>query len=145
VALLSGLTLGSALVYIAWDSAIADNEREFIFESSKIRETTTHNIQVSNDFINSIATFIYANKEFDNDIFQSTAEGILSQQPFMEGMLYSPFDSFYSEADLIPDILLKTKSYRFRDSEISIDEHYIGDDADYQNITIIGKFYSIAN
>ncbi len=67
VALLSGLTLGITLVFIAWNSALEENKRDFSFESSKIRESVAHNVQVSNDIINSFATFIDANKIFDED------------------------------------------------------------------------------
>ena len=85
VALLSGLTLGITLVFIAWNSALEENKRDFSFESSKIRESVAHNVQVSNDIINSFATFIDANKIFDDQLFQSMAKGILDRQPFIEG------------------------------------------------------------
>ena len=58
VALLSGLALGLTLVFIAWNSALDENKREFSFESSKIREFIAHNIQVSNNVINTVASLI---------------------------------------------------------------------------------------
>ena len=91
VALLSGLALGLTLVFIAWNSALEENKREFSFESSKIREVVTHNIQVSNDVINSFAKSIRENQSFDDQMYQTSVKGILDQHDFIEGLLITIF------------------------------------------------------
>ena len=89
VASFSGITLGLTLVFIAWNSVLEENKRDFIFEYFKIREAVTHSVQVSNDLINSFATAIDTNEIIEDQIFQTTAKEILDQQAFVEGILYS--------------------------------------------------------
>jgi len=132
VALLSGLALGLTLVFIAWNNALDENKREFSFESSKIREFITHNIQVSNDLINTVATLITENKDFDDQIFQSSAIGILDQQQFIEGLFYSHVqktgDSTTSEIDL------KVLNSRFRNTQTATDLSDIIKSEDFENV-----------
>ena len=132
VALLSGLALGLTLVFIAWNNALDENKREFSFESSKIREFITHNIQVSNDLINTVATLITENKDFDDQIFQSSAIGILDQQQFIEGLFYSHVqktgDSTTSEIDL------KVLNSRFRNTQTATDLSDIIKNEDFENV-----------
>ena len=132
VALLSGLALGLTLVFIAWNNALDENKREFSFESSKIREFITHNIQVSNDLINTVATLITENKDFDDQIFQSSAIGILDQQQFIEGLFYSHVqkagDSTTSEIDL------KVLNSRFRNTQTATDLSDITKNEDFENV-----------
>jgi two-component system sensor histidine kinase/response regulator len=132
VALLSGLALGLTLVFIAWNSALDENKREFSFESSKIRELITHNIQVSNDVINTVASLITENKGFDDQIFQSSAIGILEQQNYMEGLFYSHIqktgDSTTSEVEL------NVVNSRFRDSQMSEVAQDIIKNEDFENV-----------
>lgn len=132
VALLSGLALGLTLVFIAWNSALEENKREFSFESSKIREVVTHNVQVSNDLINSFATSISENISFDDQIFQSSVKGILDQQDFIEGLFYShPQKSDNTQA---ADVDLKLGYSRFRSTEISVDVNAITKDENFENV-----------
>ena len=132
VTLLSGLALGLTLVFIAWNSALDENKREFSFESSKIRELITHNIQVSNDVINTVASLITENKGFDDQIFQSSAIGILEQQNYMEGLFYSHIqetgDSTTSEVEL------NVVNSRFRDSQMSVVAQDIIKNEDFENV-----------
>jgi len=132
VALLSGLTLGITLVFIAWNSALEENKRDFSFESSKIRESVAHNVQVSHDIINSFATFIDANKIFDDQIFQSMAKGILDRQPFIESIHYYPLLKSTDRSN--SNFSLESKYYRFRDSQKAISGHEIRDIENYENI-----------
>ncbi len=132
VALLSGLALGLTLVFIAWNSALEENKREFSFESSKIREVVTHNVQVGNDVINSFATLITDNKSFDDQIFQSTVKGILDQQHFVEGLLYSYVKK--AENNAASDSELMITNSRFRDTQISNDVQDIISDENFENV-----------
>lgn len=132
VALLSGLTLGVTLVFIAWDSALEENKRSFTFESSKIRESVAHNVQVSNDIINSFATFIDANKVLDDQVFQPMAKGILEQQPFIEGIQY--YSLLKITDQLNSNFSLESKYYRFRDSKKATSSHEIRDIENYETI-----------
>ena len=132
VALFSGLTLGLTLVFIAWNSALEENKRSFTFESSKIRESVAHNVQVSNDTINSFATFIDANKILDDQVFQPMAKGILDQQPFIEGIFYYPLFKIADQSN--SNFSLESKYYRFRDSQKDISGHEIRDIEDYGTI-----------
>lgn len=132
VALLSGLTLGLTLVFIAWNSALEENKRSFTFESSKIRESVAHNVQVSNDIINSFATFIDANKILDDQVFQPMAKGILDQQPFIEGILYYTLIKIADQSTY--NFSLESKYYRFRDSQKAISGHEIRDIENYETI-----------
>ena len=132
VALLSGLALGLTLVFIAWNSALEENKREFSFESSKIREVVTHNVQVSNGVINSFATSISENKSFDDQIFQSSVKGILDQQDFIEGLFYSQIQK--SENIKASDVDLELEYSRFRSTEISADVSEIKKDEIFENV-----------
>ena len=132
VALLSGLTLGVTLVFIAWNSALEENKRSFTFESSKIRESVAHNVQVSNDIINSFATFIDANKVLDDQVFQPMAKGILEQQPFIEGIQY--YSLLKITDQLNSNFSLESKYYRFRDSKKATSSHEIRDIENYETI-----------
>ncbi len=132
VALLSGLALGLTLVFIAWNSALEENKREFSFESSKIREIATHNIQDSNDLINSFATSISENKSFDDQIFQSLANAILGQQKFIEGVFYSHLQK--SENNVISGTDLKIENSRFRNTQTATDLNEIIKDENFENI-----------
>lgn len=132
VALLSGLTLGITLVFIAWNSALEENKRSFTFESSKIRESVAHNVQVSNDIINSFATFIDANKVLNDQVFQPMAKGILEQQPFIEGIQYYPLLKITDQ--LNSNFSLESKYYRFRDSKKATSSHEIKDIENYETI-----------
>ena len=132
VALLSGLTLGITLVFIAWNSALEENKRSFTFESSKIRESVAHNVQVSNDIINSFATFIDANKVLNDQVFQPMAKGILEQQPFIEGIQYYPLLKITDQ--LNSNFSLESKYYRFRDSKKATSSHEIKDIENYDTI-----------
>ena len=132
VALLSGLTLGITLVFIAWNSALEENKRSFTFESSKIRESVAHNVQVSNDIINSFATFIDANKVLDDQVFQPMVKGILEQQPFIEGIQY--YSLLKITDQLNSNFSLESKYYRFRDSKKATSSHEIRDIENYETI-----------
>ena len=132
VALLSGLTLGLTLVFIAWNSALEENKRSFTFESSKIRESVAHNVQVSNDIINSFATFIDANKILDDQVFLPMAKGILDQQPFIEGILYYTLIKIAYQSTY--NFSLESKYYRFRDPQKAISGHEIRDIENYETI-----------
>ena len=132
VALLSGLALGLTLVFIAWNSALEENKREFSFEASKIREVSTHNVQVSNDVINSFAASIAANKSFDDQIFQSLANAILDQQHIIEGIFYSHFQETENKITSEPD--LKVENSRFRNTQTATDLNDIIKDENFENI-----------
>lgn len=132
VALLSGLALGLTLVFIAWNSALEENKREFSFESSKVREVVTHNIQVSNDVINSLAISITENKSFDDQIFQSSVKGILDQQHFIEGIFYSKFQN--TENNIISEPDIKIDNSRYRNTKTSNDIEDIRKDEDFENV-----------
>jgi len=132
VALLSGLTLGVTLVFIAWNSALEENKRSFTFESSKIRESVAHNVQVSNDIINSFAMFIDANKVLDDQVFQPMVKGILEQQPFIEGIQY--YSLLKITDQLNSNFSLESKYYRFRDSKKATSSHEIRDIENYETI-----------
>jgi len=132
VVLLSGLTLGLTLVFIAWNSALEENKRSFIFESSRIKEAVAHNVQVSNDIINSFATFIDANKILDDQVFQPMAKGILDQQPFIEGVHYYALLKIADQSN--SNFSLESKYYRFRDSKNAISGHEIGDIENYETV-----------
>jgi two-component system sensor histidine kinase/response regulator len=132
VALLSGLALGLTLVFIAWNSALDENKREFSFEASKIREFITYNIQVSNDVINTVASLITENKNLDDQFFQSSVIGILEQQHFVEGLFYTHVqktgDSTTSELDL------EVVNSRFRDTQMSMNAQDIIKNENFENI-----------
>jgi len=132
VALLSGLALGLTLVFIAWNSALEENKRKFSFESSKIREIATHNVQDSNDLINSFATSISENKSFDDQIFQSSAIAILGQQKFIEGVFYSHLQK--SGDSVISGTDLKIENSRFRNTQTAIDLNEIIKNENFENI-----------
>jgi len=132
VALVSGVALGLTLVFITWNSAIEENKREFTFESSKIREAVAHNVQVSNDIINSLATFIDVNNVFDDQLFQSTVRGILDQQLFIEGILFSNLDKTGNNTNY--KFILKPMNSRFRDTQTSIDMEEIINNENLENI-----------
>ncbi len=132
VALLSGLALGLTLVFIAWNSALEENKTEFSFESSKVRELVTHNIQASNDVIKSLATSITENKSFDDQIFQSSVKGILDQQHFIEGIFYSHFQN--TENNTTSESDLKIDNSRFRNTQTSNDIKDIRKDENFESI-----------
>jgi len=132
VALLSGLALGLTLVFIAWNSALEENKRKFSFESSKIREVATHNVQASNDVINSFAISIAANKSFDDQIFQSLANAILDQQQFIEGIFYSHFKKTENKITSEPDLEIENSG--FRNTQIETDLNDIIKDENFENI-----------
>jgi len=132
VTLLSGLALGLTLVFIAWNSALEENKREFSFESSKVREVVTHNIQVSNDVINTFATLITENKSFDDQIFQSSVKGILDQQHFIEGLFYSHLENTGSDTTSEPD--LKIDNSRYRNTQTSSDIKDIIQDENFESV-----------
>ncbi len=133
VALISGVTLGLTLVFIAWNSALDENKRDFSFESSKIREAVSHNVLVSNDSINSFATFIESNKVFDDQTFQSSAKGILDQQDFIEGVFYSALTNVDAAAG-IPEVHLNVENSRFRETQTIFSGHDIATDKNFENI-----------
>ncbi len=132
VASFSGITLGLTLVFIAWNSVLDENKRDFIFEYFKIREAVTHSVQVSNDLINSFATAIDENEIIEDQIFQTTAKEILDQQAFVEGILYSSL--LNSNNNSISNIRLKADNYRFRDPHLSMNGYDISDDENYESI-----------
>lgn len=132
VALVSGATLGLTLVFIAWNSALGENKRDFSFESSKIREAVSHNVLVSNDSINSIATFFESNKTFDDQIFQSSAKGILDQQAFVEGIFYAGL--VQTDTIGIPEVHLNVKNSRFRENQAITSGHDIATDQNFENV-----------
>ncbi len=139
VTLFSALTLGVTLVFIAWDSALEENKRSFSFESSKIGESVAHNVQVSNDIINSFATFIDANKALNDEnnalseqIFQPMVQGVLDQKLFIEGIHYYPLPKISGKSDSSPS--LENEYHRFRDAQKSIADYDIRDIDDYETI-----------
>ncbi|RKZ46984.1 MAG: hypothetical protein DRQ58_07600, partial [Gammaproteobacteria bacterium] len=132
VALLSGLALGLTLVFIAWNSALDENKREFSFESSKIREVIAHNIQVSNDVINTVASLITENKDFDDQIFQSSAIGILEQQHFIEGLFYSHVQKTGNSAT--SELDMEIVNSRYRDTQISMDVQDLIENENFENV-----------
>ena len=132
VASFSGITLGLTLVFIAWNSVLEENKRDFIFEYFKIREAVTHSVQVSNDLINSFAMAIDENEIIEDQTFQSTAKRILDQQPFIEGILYSSL--LNSKINTNSTFLLKADNSRFRDPHISLNGYDISDDENYESI-----------
>ena len=132
VASFSGITLGLTLIFIAWNSVLEENKRNFIFEYIKIREAVTHSVQMSNDLINSFATTINANEIIEDQIFQSTAKEILDQHPFIEGILYSSL--LNSKDNTNSTFLLKADNSRFRDPHISMNGFDISDDENYESV-----------
>ncbi len=132
VALLSGLALGLTLVFIAWNSALEENKREFSFEASKLREIATHNVQASNEVINSFASLITENKFFDDQIFQSSANRILNQQYFIEGVFYSHVQK--TENNVISELDLEVENSRFRNSQTATDLNDIIKNENFENI-----------
>ena len=132
VALLSGLALGLTLVFIAWNSALEENKREFSFEASKLREIATHNVQASNEVINSFALSITENKFFDDQLFQSSANKILNQQYFIEGVFYSHVQK--TENNVISELDLEVENSRFRNSQTATDLNDIIKNENFENI-----------
>jgi signal transduction histidine kinase/CheY-like chemotaxis protein len=131
VVLLSGLALGLTLVLIAWNSALEENKKEFSFESSKIREAVTHNVQVSNGIINTFTTSLTENESFDDQVFQSLGKGILDQNNFIEGVFYSHF--LKSEMIENPGSYLKVENSRYRDAQVLVDVDNIHKNENFEN------------
>ncbi len=132
VVLFSGLALGLTLVFIAWNGALEENKREFLFESSGIRGVVTHNIQVSDGIINGFATSMSENMAFDDQIFQSSVKGILDQQDFIEGLFYSNLQS--SENIQTSDLDLKSGYSKFRGTAIPVDINAVKNDENFRNV-----------
>ena len=90
VAFIVGITISAALVFIAWDTALKEKNRNFVFEYYKVREEVLHKIRLSSDVMNFFVISAKSWKKSDK-IFQSLAHETLDKQNFIDGLFYLNF------------------------------------------------------
>ena len=86
-----GLIFSIVLISAAWNNALERNEREFRLTSLSLKEAVARNVRAGQNTVNSIASFLDANRAITQKQFSAIVSSLLSQYSFIEGAVFYQF------------------------------------------------------
>lgn len=89
IALALGVAFSIILLLITWNNSLESEKREFALLSSSIKDTVARNVQTANDTLNSLAAFLEASHNLDEQQYNIISSELLGLHPFMEAAVYS--------------------------------------------------------
>jgi len=132
-----GIVFSITLVSFAWHNALESNKLKFSLEAAVLENTAFNNIRTAHDALNSLATFVVANQDFDQQEFDLLADAMLEQLPHIEGMAFFPFtlvidhsdnnwQQFYSFQEHFPFFYqtMRSEEYFQANRDMAVDERY---------------------
>jgi signal transduction histidine kinase/DNA-binding response OmpR family regulator len=110
IALTLGVAFSIILLLITWNNSLESQQREFALLSSSIRDTVGRNVQTANDALNSMAAFLQASTNLDDQQYNIITSELLGLHPFIQGAVY--ITSTTSETDTAEELVIRYQSLR---------------------------------
>lgn len=90
VTLSLGIAFSVVLLFVAWNNALDRNRRDFSLESVALENAIFGNVRAAQYALESLEAFLAVKPDLDQDEFSAIARALLTQHPYLLGVVYCP-------------------------------------------------------